>query len=286
MTFWVISLLNGVTWGAVLFLVASGFSLILGVMGILNLAHGAIYMVGAFVGWTIAVQYGLGFWFATLMGGISGGLIGLAIERGFLRHLYKQLNEQVLLTFGFVHILVNLVIWIWGARPRPTFTSPFLSGSVSVGERLYPIARIGIIIIGAILAIGLWWLQNKTRLGAIVRAGMDDKEMTMGLGINLPVVSCGVFFVGSFLAGFGGVIGAQVLGVYPGLGTEILLLTLVVVIIGGVGSIGGALLGSMVVGIADALGKALFPDIAMFIIYLTMIISLSIRPRGLLGRKI
>ena len=136
------------------------------------------------------------------------------------------------------------------------------------------------------MAIGLWWLQNKTRLGAIVRAGMDDKEMTMGLGINLPLISMLVFFLGSFLAGFAGVIGAQVLGASPSLATDILLLALVVVIIGGVGSVEGALLGSMLIGVIDAFGKALFPEIAMFTIYLAMIISLSIRPWGLLGRKL
>jgi len=255
-------------------------------MGILNLTHGAMYMVGAFVGWSIAVQYGLSFWLAALIGGLSAGLISLVIERGFLRHLYKQLNEQVLLTFGLVHILINSTIWIWGARSRAPFTTPFLSGSVSIMGWSYPMTRIAIIVIGGLLATGLWWLTNKTRVGAMVRAGMDDREMTMGLGINLPLVSVGVFFLGAFLAGFAGVIGAQVLGVYPGLAMDILLLALVVVIIGGVGSVGGALLGSMVIGIVDSFGKALFPNFAMFTIYLAMVVSLSVRPRGLLGRKI
>jgi len=286
MDVFVLNLLNGISWGSILFLVASGLSLILGVMGILNLTHGAMYMVGAFVGWSIAVQYGLSFWLAALIGGLSAGLISLVIERGFLRHLYKQLNEQVLLTFGLVHILINSTIWIWGARSRAPFTTPFLSGSVSIMGWSYPMTRIAIIVIGGLLATGLWWLTNKTRVGAMVRAGMDDREMTMGLGINLPLVSVGVFFLGAFLAGFAGVIGAQVLGVYPGLAMDILLLALVVVIIGGVGSVGGALLGSMVIGIVDSFGKALFPNFAMFTIYLAMVVSLSVRPRGLLGRKI
>lgn len=286
MDVFVLNLLNGISWGSILFLVASGLSLILGVMGILNLAHGALYMVGAFVGWSIAVKYGLSFWLAASMGGLSAGLIGLVIERGFLRHLYKQLNEQVLLTFGLVHILVNSTVWIWGARSRAPFTTPFLSGSVSIMGWSYPMSRIAIIVIGGLLATGLWWLKNKTRVGAMVRAGMDDREMTVGLGINLPLVSVGVFFLGAFLAGFAGVIGAQVLGVYPGLAMDILLLALVVVIIGGVGSVEGALLGSMVIGIVDSFGKALFPNFAMFTIYLVMVVSLSVRPRGLLGRKI
>ena len=128
MIIFVFSLLNGISWGAVLFLVTSGLSLILGVMGILDIsAHGAVYMVGAFVGWTIVIQYGLNFWLAALIGGLSGGLIGLVIERVFLRHLYKQFNEQVLLTFGFDYILVNLAIWVWGARSRAPFTTALLS---------------------------------------------------------------------------------------------------------------------------------------------------------------
>lgn len=191
-----LGLLNGVSFGMVLFLVASGLSVIFGLMGILNMAHGALYMVGAYVGWTVAVQHGLSFGLATLAGGIVAALVGLVIERGFLRHLYKQPNAQVLLTFGFIYILANLSQWIWGPDFRGPFTAPFLSGSFQIVGRSYPTARIGIIFIGLLVAVGLWWLQNKTRVGAIVRAGMDNKEMTGGLGINLARVSMAVFFFG------------------------------------------------------------------------------------------
>lgn len=280
----IINLLNGISFGSVLFLMASGLSIIFGLMGILNLSHGALYMVGAYVGWTIAVKYGLNFGLAVLAGGLTAGAFGLFIEQGFLRRLYKQLNEQVLLTFGFVYILTNLCLWIWGPLARPAFTADFLSGSFPIGNWSYPIARAGIIITGLILAVGLWWLQNRTRVGAIVRAGMDDKEMTMGLGVNLKRVSFVLFFVGSFLAGFAGVIGAQFLGVNLEFGINILLLALVVIVIGGMGSVEGTLLGSMVIGIIDAFGKALFPGLAMFLIYFVMIIVLLVRPAGLLGR--
>jgi len=282
----VLNMLNGVSFGFILFLLASGFSLIFGVMGILNLSHGALYMVGAYVGWTIAVKYGLNFLFAALMGGLAAGLISLAMERGFFSHLYKQLNEQVLLTFGFIYILTNISMWVWGPIFKAPFTAPFLSGSFNFMDWSYPKARVATILIGLILAIGLWWLQDKTRVGAIVRAGMDDKEMTMALGVNLGLVSTALFFVGSFIAGFAGVIGANLLGVNLGLGMDVLLLALAVVIIGGVGSIQGALLGSMVIGIIDAFGKALFPELAMFTIYLVMIIILLVRPSGLLGRRV
>jgi len=285
MAAFVLTLLNGISWGMILFLLASGLSLIVGVMGILNLAHGALYMVGAYVGWSLASQHGLNFGLAVLAGGLAAGLLGLVLERGFLRHLYKQLNEQVLLSFGFIYILTNLVQWVWGPVYRGAFTAPFLSGSFFIMDRSYPTARITIILIGLIVVTGLWWLQDKTRVGAIVRAGMDNAEITTALGINLRRVSAAVFFLGAFLAGFAGVIGAQLVGAYTALGIDILLLALVVLIVGGVGSIQGALVGALIIGTIDAFGKALFPELARFTIYLAMITILIIRPWGLLGRK-
>lgn len=282
----VINLLNGVSYGMVLFLIASGMSVVMGAMDITNLSHGVLYMIGGYVGWTIAVKSGAPFILGVLGGGLAAGLIGLGMERGFLRSLYKQPNEQVLLTFGFVYILSNLCLWIWGGWPRMPFTAKFLSGSFEILGRTYPKARLALIVVGLILAFVLWWLQDRTRIGAMVRAGMDNKEMAMGLGINLERLFAIVFFVASFIAGLAGVIGAQLLGVYNALGLEILLLALIVIIVGGVGSIQGALLGGLIIGIVDAFGRALFPRLAMFTMYFTMIVILLLRPRGLLGRKI
>ncbi len=282
----VLTLLNGISYGMVLFLIASGMSIVMGLMGIINLAHGALYMVGGYVGWTIAVHYDLNFGLAVLLGGVAGGLTGLMMERGFLRRLYKQPNEQVLLTFGFIYILSNLCMWIWGPRRRLQFTGEALSGLIYLGGIPYPMTRVVMIITGIAVAIGLWWMQSKTRVGAMVRAGMDDKEMATGLGINLERVSMLVFFLAAFIAGTAGVIGAQLLGVYTWLGTDILLLALVVVIVGGIGSVQGALLGGIVIGLIDTFGKALFPEFSMFTIYLAMIIILMVRPGGLLGRRV
>ena len=282
----VVNFLNGISFGALLFLLASGLSLIFGVMGILNLAHGALYMVGAYVGWTITIQHGLNFWFAVLVGGLSAGAIGFVMERGFLRHLHMRLNEQALLTFGFVYILANLSLWAWGPLSRAPFTAPSLTGSFTVGSISFPIARFVVIAVGLVLAVALWWLQNKTRIGAIVRAGMDDREMTMGLGVNLERVALTVFFLGSFIAGSAGVIGAQLLGANLQLDINILLLALVVIVLGGMGSVEGALLGSMIIGLIDTFGKALFPDLAMFSIYLAMIVVLMAKPTGLLGGRV
>jgi branched-chain amino acid transport system permease protein len=280
------NLLNGISYGMVLFLAGAGMSVVMGVMGITNLAHGALYMVGGYVGWTIAIHYGLSFWLGVLLGGLVSGLCGLIIERGFLRHLYKQPNEQVLLTFGFVYILTNLCIWIWGGRHRMQFTSRSLSGLWDIFGLPYPTARIVIILIGLAVGVVLWWLQDRTRMGAIVRAGMDDKEMTKGLGINLERVSMFVFFLAAFIAGIAGVIGAQLMGVHSVLGFDILLLALVVVIVGGMGSVQGSLLGGVLIGLIDTFGKSLFPQMAMFTMYFAMIVILIVKPSGLLGRKV
>lgn len=280
--------LNGISFGSILFLLGSGLWLILGVMGILNLTHGALYMIGAYVGWSVAVQYELNFWLAVLAGGVAAGLVGLVIERGFLRRLYGRLTEQALLTFGFVYVLSNLVRWLWGPIAKAPFTAPILSGSIHLpmASLSYPVSRFTIILLGLVLALGLWWLQDKTRIGAIIRAGMDNKQMTMGLGINLPQVFAIVFFCGAFMAGVGGIVGAQLLGVSLDLSIDVLLLALIVVVIGGMGSVQGVLLGSMIIGLINAFGTVLIPEFAMFTMYLTMIIILLVRPSGLLGRGI
>ena len=265
---------------------AAGLSLTLGVMGIINLAHGALYMIAGYVAWSVAVQFGLNFGMAILAGGIAAGLLGLLMERGFLRHLYRQQNEQVLLTIGFVYIFTNLSLWIWGAPPKAPFMPSFLSGSFNIVDWPYPTVRIAIILIGLASAVGLWWLQDKTRIGAMVRAGMEDKEMAMGLGVNTNMVSALLFFSGAFVAGFAGVIGAQLLGVHLSLSWDVLLYALVVVIVGGMGSVQGALLGAMLIGVVDAFVKNLFPMFATYTIYVAMIVMLLIKPGGLLGRKI
>ncbi|OGO64015.1 MAG: ABC transporter permease [Chloroflexi bacterium RBG_19FT_COMBO_47_9] len=279
------NLMNGLSYGMILFLIASGMSIVLGMMGITNLAHGALYMVGAYIGWTIFVQLEMNFWLAILVGAIGAGVLGLLIERVFLKHLYKQINEQVLLTYGFVYIITNIVIWIWGGRYRLQFTAPELMGSIKLGDFSFPITRIVITVIGLVVALFLWYLQDKTRIGAIVRAGMDDKEMIQGLGIDLEKVSAAVFFLASCIAGLAGVVGAQLLSTFPGLGSDLLLLMLAVIIVGGIGTIQGSLVGGLLIGLIDTFGKALFPGYAMFTIYFAMVVVLLVKPTGLLGRS-
>lgn len=280
-----VSLLNGISLGMVLFMLTIGLSLTLGLMGIINLTHGAFFMVGGYVGWTIAVKLGASYWLAVVAGGIVAGTIGLLIERGFLRILYKRINEQVMLTVGFIYIIANLGLWVWGGAVRSPFTDPLLSSSFPLFDVTYPLHRISTIGIGAIIIIGMWWLQEKTRFGAIMRAGMDNKEIVTVLGINIVRASSIAFFLGAFLAGIGGVFGAQTLGINLDMGWSVLLLALIVLVVGGMGSIQGTLIGAMVIGIVDAFGKALFPQMAMFLMYFVMVIILFFKPTGLMPRR-
>lgn len=278
-----VNTLNGISFGMILFLLATGLSLTLGVMGILNLAHGALFMAGAFVGWAV-VTGGGNFWLAALLGGIIAGLIGLVIERAFLRRLYKLLDDQVLLTLGFVYILGNLCLWIYGGHGRVAPPPSLLAFSIGIGDYAFPVYRLALIIIGAAAFIGLWWLQEKTRAGAIIRAGMDDKEMTVGLGLNYDLICSAVFVLGTFAGGFAGVLALPIIGIAFFMSWDILLYALIVVVVGGTGSIQGALAGALAIGLIDAFGKALIPDFAMFTMYVALIIILLVKPTGLLGR--
>jgi len=281
----VINLLNGIAYGMVLFLIAAGLSVILGLMGIVHLAHGAIFIAGGFVGLTIVKATG-SFLLGVLFGAFSSGLAGLVIERGFLRFLHKQELEQVLVTFGFVYIISNLILWIWGAWPRAAFVPSYFAGSVAIMGAYFPLHRFAIIAVGAAICLGLWWLQEKTRIGAIIRAGMDNAEMVSGLGINLTPINIGAFFLGSFIAGGGCLIGAQLFGsIGHNDGVNMLLTAIAVCIIGGVGSVQGALVGALLIGIIDNFGRVYFPVMAPWTMYLLLILVLMVRPSGLLGRK-
>ncbi|MFC2019746.1 branched-chain amino acid ABC transporter permease [Chloroflexota bacterium] len=278
-----INILNGVSYAMILFLMASGLSLIRGVMGILNLAHGTLYMLGAYIGLTVA-GLGANWVVALLAGGVSAGIIGLFFERVFLSRLYKQVYAQVLLTLGLVYVFANVVLWIWGGIGKIGTAPAIAAGGVSIGDFSFPFYRFLLIFMGLLAFAGLWWLEAKTRAGAIIRAGMDDKEMTIGLGINYGLISSATFILGATMGGLAGFIGTPIVGAHPDMSMNILLSALIVVVVGGVGSVRGALLGALVIGLIDSFGKAYFPDFALFTIYLAMIIVLLLRPSGILGR--
>ena len=279
-----IHILNGISFGMILFLIAIGLSITLGVMGILNLAHGALFMIGGFVGYTL-VTHGVNFWLAVLIGGVGAGLVGLIAERVFLSRLYKQFDNQVLLTLGLVYIIQNLSLWIYGGAAK-SFSAPvYLKFAVAIGDYRFPAYRLTLIALGAVLLVILWLVIERTKLGSIVRAGMDDKEMAMGLGLNYPLTCSLVFAFGAFVCGLAGVLAAPIIGVVHSMPMEILLYAMIVVIVGGPGSVSGTFLAALVIGIVDSIGKAYFPDFAMFTIYIVFIGVLLIKPAGLMGKK-
>lgn len=280
----IIQTLNGISYGLLLFLLAAGLSLIFGLMGIVNLAHGSYYMLGAYLGFVIIRETG-SFFLGLLGAGVGLALLGILMERFFFRKLYKRELDQVLLTFGFTYLFLDIAKWIWGGVPRILPKPSFLEGSVHILGEAFPIYRFAMIIIGLAIALLLWAFLEKTRTGIIIRAGVDDKEMVSGLGINIQLYFSGIFALGAFLAAMGGVISGPIVGAYPGLDFEILVLALAVVVVGGLGTLKGAFWGSLLIGFAETFGKAFFPDFAMFTIYVTMALILIFKPSGLMGKE-
>lgn len=283
MSVWALQTLNGLSLGMLLFLLAAGLSLIFGMMKIVNLSHGACYLLGAYVGLS-AWRYTENFVLAAAAAVVTGALLGAFMYRFFLAHLQTNELAQVLLTFGFTLMIADISLWIWGGVPQLLPRPGMLASSVSVGAASFPLYRLFVIAVGALAAVVLWMLQTKTKLGALVRASIDDAEMVQSIGINTKLLSLLVFSFGAGLAALGGVIGGPFVGVYPGADMDVLLLVLVVLIVGGLGSFPGALVGSLIVGLIDTFGKALFPEFAMFFVYAPMAVVLALRPSGLLGK--
>ena len=283
MEFWVTQAFNGISYGALLFLLASGLSLIFGVMRIVNLAHGSYFLLGGYVGLTTVWQT-KSFPLALVTGAVAVALVGVGMERLFLRRLKQQVLAQVLMTMGFALIFQDLALLIWGGDPYTISVPASLSGSLRWGVIVFPIYRMFIIVSASAVAVALWLFLENTRAGATIRAAVDDGEMAQGVGINVPFVSMGVFALGAFLAALGGVVGGGFIGVYPGVDFEILPYAFVVVIVGGLGSLQGAIVGSLMVGLLDNFGKALFPELSYFTLFAPMAVILALRPTGLFGK--
>ena len=283
MEFWVIQTFNGLSYGALLFLLASGLSLIFGVMRIVNLAHGSYFLLGGYVGLSVVWRTG-SFALALLGGGLAIALVGVAMERLFLQRLHGQVLGQVLMTMGFALIFQDLALLIWGGDPYSLPAPAWLVGSLRAGALVFPVYRLFVIAVAVAIAVALWLFLERTRAGAVIRAAVDDEEMARGVGINVARVSMGVFGLGAFLAALGGVVGGAFIGVYPGSDFEILPYAFVVVIVGGLGSLKGAIVGSLLVGLLDNFGKALFPELSYFTLFAPMAVILALRPTGLFGR--
>jgi branched-chain amino acid transport system permease protein len=319
--FWIIQTLNSVAFGGLLFLLSSGFSLIFGLMRIPNLAHGAFFMLGAYLGYSLLIR-GMNFWIAALVGGLAVGLLGVVLERyvihpsgrvlraigGFLdavifrplrvkafetfwhgliarfRGLAGNEQGQVLMTLGVSFIVADICLLVWTGDPMTLPAPEALRRPLFVWGYAFPTYRLVVLGIALVAAVGLYVLMERTRLGAMIRAGVDDREMARGVGIPVSRLFTTVFLLGATLAGVGGVLGGPILNAYPGLDTDMLPMALIVVILGGAGSLLGAFVGSFVVGFLYNFGIALVPDLAYFVLFLPMVLVLVFLPQGLFGR--
>jgi branched-chain amino acid transport system permease protein len=289
MTFWLLLTVNSVTFGGLLFLLSAGFSLIFGLMRIPNLTHGSMFMVGAYLGASLlsgGLGFTLNFWVAAVIAALEVAVLGALMERLLLRQLAGQQLAQVLVTLGVSFMVADLCLMAWGGDPISVATPPHLTGFIRFGSAAAPLYRLAIIAIAVVFAIGLWLMLERTRLGAMIRAGVDDPQMARVVGIRVSQLFTVVFALGAALAGFAGVIGAPILSVYPGLDQDMLPLALVVVILGGTGSLLGSFVGSIIVGFIYNFGQALVPELAYFILFLPMVLVLALRPQGLFGGQI
>jgi branched-chain amino acid transport system permease protein len=278
-----LQLLNGATFGALLFVVASGFTLIFGLLRIVNLAHGAFYLAGGYIGFSTALHSG-SFVLGAVVAILAVAVLGFALDQGLLRFVRGSELREVLLTLGVAFVLNDLALLIWGGD---SFTVPIpeaLRGGVRFFGIFYPTYRLFVLISGVLIFIALLLLLHRTRLGSLIRAGVDDPEMVEASGINIRRVFLGTFLLGSALAGLGGVMGGAFLSLYPSADAEILVFSLAVVIIGGRGSIVGVAIASLLVGLLNTLGQVMFPELAYFVIFGPMVCLLAFRPFGLMGR--
>jgi branched-chain amino acid transport system permease protein len=284
MTLWLLLAVNSIAFGGLLFLLAAGFSLIFGLMRIPNLTHGSFFMLGAYLGVTFLAK-GANFWIAALLAAAAMAAIGGVIERFLLRRLAGQELAQVLVTLGLSFMVADLCLMEWGGDPMSIATPSALQGSLPLLTIRFPAYRLAIVVIAVVFAGALWLMLEKTRLGAMIRAGVDDAQMARVTGIRVSRLFTIIFCLGAALAGFAGVVGGPILSVYPGLDADMLPLALIVVILGGTGSLWGALLGSFLIGFIYNFGQALFPEAAYIILFLPMLVVLLVRPQGLFGSR-
>jgi branched-chain amino acid transport system permease protein len=280
---WAVQTFNSIAFAGLLFLLASGFTLIFGLMKIPNMAHGACFMLGGYVGYSV-IRAGLPFFVAVAAAGVALALLGAIVERVVLRRMEANEFAQVLATVGIAFIIADASLWIWGGDALQIQEPAWLRGPVRMGDVVVPKYRIALIACAAVAAIGLWLLVDRTRLGAMIRAGVDNPAIARAMGIRVSALSTFVFCLGSALVGMGGVLGAPVISIYPGLEFDMLPLAFIVVILGGIGSLAGAFVGSIVIGFIYTFGQAWVADLAYVILFLPMALVLIVRPQGLFGR--
>lgn len=276
-------ILNGLSFGATLFLLASGLTLVFGLMRIVNMAHGAFYMLGGYIGIVVSAVTG-----NLLIGLIAAiavvGVLAFFVEFGLLRFVRGQELPEVLLTIGVSFVVSDICLWIFGGDPQQLSPDVRPQGAFTIGDFTYPWYGVFVIGVAIVIGVALALVQTKTRVGAVVRAGVDDREMISAMGVNIKWVFTGMFVVGAALAAIGGTIGAGRTPILQGVQNEVLLYALVVIIIGGLGSIVGAAVGSVAIGLIDVFAKTYIPELAYFTVFLPMALVLVIRPQGLFGK--
>jgi branched-chain amino acid transport system permease protein len=285
---------NGVTLAGLYFLVASGFTLVFGLMRNVNLAHGSLYLLGAYIGYSFSKWTGL--WLVGVAAGaVSMALAGLLLQYFVFRKLEGDDLRQTLVTIGISIVAADLMLAIWGGNTYQFTTPEWLDGAVTTpvitaiksnGDAVYmkyPFYRLMVFVAAAVIGVGLWLLLNKTRIGTMIRAGVDDRAMLSASGVNVQLVFAGVFALGAALAGFAGVVGGSVLSVAPGEDVRYLLASLVVVIVGGMGSVTGAAIGALLVGLAEQIGLVYFPTYGVVLTFVIMVVVLAVRPQGIMG---
>jgi branched-chain amino acid transport system permease protein len=291
-----IQLLNSIQYGLLLFLIASGLTLIFGIMGIINLAHGSFYMIGAYLAWSLAAQLG-SLWAAIPVGIVLSVGIGMVLEWLLISRLYNRDHlYQVLLTYGLILMFEETRSVLWGDDVHGVPMPDILSASIRLTDTLsYPVYRLWMSGVCLAIAAAMYWLIQRTRLGMTIRAGASNREMVQSLGINIQLLYRLVFALGIALAAFAGMIAAPVSSVFPGMGNQVLIICFVVVVIGGIGSVKGALVGALLIGLVDTFGKvvevkigdfAVLPELAGMTIYLLMAVVLLWRPEGIFGRQL
>ena len=302
LSLFLIQLLNGLQLGVLLFMLSAGLTLVFGIMNFVNLAHGCMYMMGAYFAATALAASG-SFIVAAVVAVLGGGLLGIVIERLMAQHLYMRDHlDQVLATFGLILFFNELARWIWGASPVFMSVPPALSGTVSILGVTYPTYRFFIILVGLLCAVGCWLLISRTRVGMLIRAGSVNPTMVSALGVNIGLLNALIFSLGGALAGVAGLMSGPILSVQPGMGEPVLILVMIVIVIGGIGSIQGAFYAALMVGLIDTAGRAFLPmllrefvdrsiaqaagpAIASMLTCIFMATVLALRPRGLFPVK-
>jgi branched-chain amino acid transport system permease protein len=280
-----LTFLNGLTLAALYFLVASGFSLVFGLMRNVNLAHGSLYLLGAYVGYSI-IRW-TGSWYLGVAAGFLGmALVGLLLQLLIFRHMEGQDMRQTMVTIGLSIVLADIMLWIWSGNTYQFEAPEILTGAVAMPlVKIYPMYRLVILGASVGIGIGLWLFLNRTPIGMMIRAGVDDRAMLAATGVNVPLVFAVTFAIGAGLAGFAGVVGGTALSIAPGEDVRYLLASLIVTIVGGMGSIVGAAIGALLIGMAEQFGLAYSPTYGVVYTFLIMVLVLAFRPQGIMGRR-